>query len=271
MPLITISQDYGSHGYYVAQKVAQELQLALYDDETLREEALKIGVNTENLGAMKEQVPGLFDRLLSVKPDVYLEVLQGVVYHVSSTNKGVIVGHGSQVLLKDFGCALHVRIITPVEKRIRYFIEEKGLEKDLARKIVLSKDEEFKRFFRYAFNMDINDPLLYDLVINTDKVGIESAISHIIELAKSNEIVECNINALKIMKSRALEKKIHAKLIQNGVVMTGIKVEVTEQGDAHVHGVINEADEREKIIEIVGSISDLNKIEVNITVVPLFT
>ena len=79
MALITISQDYGSHGYYVAQRVAKELQLALYDDETLREAAVEMGVKGENLDALKEQVPGFFDRLMGFKPDVYLNVLQGVV------------------------------------------------------------------------------------------------------------------------------------------------------------------------------------------------
>ena len=103
MPLITISQDYGSHGYYVAQKIAQELELELYDDETLREAAGKLRVETENLNALKEQVPGFFDRHMGVKPDIYLDILQGVVYQMSSKNKGVIVGHGSQVLLPFLG------------------------------------------------------------------------------------------------------------------------------------------------------------------------
>lgn len=269
MSLITISQDYGSHGYYVAQKVAQELQLELYDDETLREAAVKLGIKTENLNALKEHVPGFFDRLMGVKPDVYLDVLQGVVYHMSRKNKGVIVGHGSQVLLKDFGCALHVRIISPVEKRVHYFMEKQGIEENLARKIVLSKDNEFKGFFRYAFNMDINDPLLYDLVINTDKIGIETIISHIVELAKSNEITECSTSAMAVMECRALELKIHATLIQNGVVATRIMIEVTEPGKALIHGVVSDKIERQKIIEVLDTVSDLNNAEVKIAVVPL--
>lgn len=269
MSLITITQDYGSHGYYVAQKVAEQLQLELYDDETLRDAAVKMGVQSENLNALKEQKPGFFDRLMSVKPEVYLEVLQGVVYNVSSTNSGVIVGHGSQVLLKDFGCALHVRIISPVEKRVKYFMEKKGIEEDLAREIVLSKDDGFKSFFQYAFDLDINNPLLYDLVLNTDKIGIETIISHIIDLAKSNEMAECSIGALDIMKCRSLERKIHAKLILNGVIMTGIIVDVPEPGKAYVHGIISEEGERSKIIEIMGSIEDLKEVETKLTLVPL--
>lgn len=269
MPLVTITQDYGSHGYYVAQRIAQELNLDLHDDETLREAAVRQGVTKEHLDAMKEQVPGFFDRHMGSMPEVYLDVLQRVVYQVSSDNNGVIVGHGSQVLLRDFECALHIRIITPVEKRVRYFIEEKGFEEEQARKIVSTKDEEARDFFRYAFKMDINDPLLYDLVINTDKISIETAISHIIQLARSNDIAECNIGALAIMKCRALEMKIHAMLAQMDIITRGIKIEVDEPGKAHVHGVVNDEIERRNIVNALGSISELEDTKVNIYVAPL--
>ena len=264
MALITISQDYGSHGYYVAQRVAKELRLALYDDETLREAAVEMGVKGENLDALKEQVPGFFDRLMGFKPDVYLNVLQGVVYKVASDNNGVIVGHGSQLLLKDFGCAFHVRIITPQEKRIRYLVEEKGKEEEAAVKLVREKDEEFTSFFRYAFKMDINDPLLYDLVINTDKIGIETAISHIIQLAQSNDITECNISALGIMKRRALEMKIRASLIDSGILNTRIKIMVPEQGKTLVHGTVIDSVERQKIINVLDDIPELDDVDVKI-------
>lgn len=266
MPLITITQDYGSHGYYVAQKVAEKLQLDLYDDESLREAAVKMGVKLENLKAIKEQVPGFWAQLMGAKPDVYLDVLQGVVYTMASENNGLIVGHGSQVLLKDFGCALHVRIVSPVEKRVRYFMEKRSLSEEQARKLVRTKDAEAKDFFRYAFNGDINDPQLYDLIINTDKISIDTIISYIAELAGSNEITECNIGALTTMKRRALGLKIHAKLVQKGVDMTGLKIEVEEAGKALVHGVIKEDVERENIKEVLDSISELNTVEVKVTV-----
>lgn len=269
MALITISQDYGSHGYYVAQRVANELQLDLYDDETLREAAVELGVKEENLDALKEQVPGFFDQLMGFKPDVYLNVLQGVVYKMASRNNGVIVGHGSQLLLQDFGCAFHVRIITPQEKRIRYFVEEKGKEEEAAVKLVCDKDEEFISFFRYAFKMDINDPLLYDLVINTDKIGIETAISHIVQLAQSNDITECNIGALVIMKRRALEMKIKARFIDSGILTTGIKIEVTEQGKTLVRGTVIDTVERQKIISVLDDIPDLDDVDVNINLAPI--
>ena len=269
MSLITISQDYGSHGYYVAQRIAKELNLELYDDKTLREAAVRQGVKEENLDAMKEQVPGFFEWHMGSKSDVYLDVLQKVVYQVASDNNGVIVGHGGQVLLRDFGCALHIRIITPAEKRVRYFIDEKGFEEEQAREIVRTKDEEARDFFRYAFKMDINDPMLYDLVINTDKISIDTVISHIIQLAQSNDIAECNIGALAIMQCRALEMKIHAMLAQRDIKTTGIKIEVEQPGKVHVHGVVNYQAERQKIANALDTISELKDVKVNIYVAPL--
>lgn len=269
MPLITISQDYGSHGYFVAQKIAEELQLELYDDQTLREAAIQLGVKPENLNALKDQLPGFFAQLMGAKTGLYTDVLQEVVYQMASTNNGVIVGHGSQVLLKDFGCALHIRIISPAEKRVRYFMEKQGIEEGLAKELVKSKDSEAQTFLRHTFNMDINNPLLYDLVINTEKIGIETAISHIVELAQSNAISECSIDALNIMKCRSLEMKVHAALLQADIFMTGIKVEVTEPGKTFVHGAVGDYSERSRIIDVLGTISELNDAKVNIVVVPL--
>jgi hypothetical protein len=48
MPLITITQHYGSHGYYVAQRITHELNLDLHDDVTLREAAARQGVTKEH-------------------------------------------------------------------------------------------------------------------------------------------------------------------------------------------------------------------------------
>lgn len=269
MPLITITQDYGSHGYFVAQQVAERLQLHLYDDETLRHAAVRLGEKTENLDGLKEKVPGFFDQLMHGKKDVYLDVLQGVVYQIASENNGVIVGHGSQVLLKDFGCALHVRIITPAEKRVRYFMEKRGLDEDQAWKLVTTKDEEASDFFRYAFKMDINDPLLYDIVINTEKISIDSVISHIMDQAGSHEIAECSIDALAIMKCRALERNIHAKLIQADVKMIGIQINVPEPGRARIHGVINDNIERMKITDVLATMPELKDVEMNLVEAPV--
>ena len=69
-----------------------------------------MGVRSEDLKSLDETAPGLFDRILGKKPDWYLDIMEAVVYKVSRQGQGVIIGHGSQMLLRDFGCALHIRV-----------------------------------------------------------------------------------------------------------------------------------------------------------------
>jgi hypothetical protein len=122
MSLITISESIGCGGKAIAALVAKELKLELYDDRRLEEEAIQLGVQPEALKDLDEKAPGLFSRMFSDKPQVYLDLLQGVVYEVAKRGQGIILGHGSQVLLRDFGCALHVRIYGSESSRIEYLM-----------------------------------------------------------------------------------------------------------------------------------------------------
>ena len=119
MSLITISQDFASGGFAIAKKVAEELSLNLYNDDRLKEKALEIGVKYENLPGIEEKVPGFFDRLLRKSPGIYLDVLQEVVYRAAEQGEGIIFGHGAQILLRDFECALHIRIFAPGKNAFR--------------------------------------------------------------------------------------------------------------------------------------------------------
>jgi len=117
--LITITSGIGSGGLSIAKSVSEELELELYDGQRLREEAVTVGISTEEIKSLGQKAPGLLNRLLSRKPDTYLEVMGAVIYEVASRGKGIILGHGAPWLLKGFGCALHVRVYASGPSRIR--------------------------------------------------------------------------------------------------------------------------------------------------------
>ena len=74
MSLITITSGIGCGGMIVANLVSERLKLELYDDERLQEEVVKNLISREALGMFDEKAPGLFSRLLSHKPEVYLDL-----------------------------------------------------------------------------------------------------------------------------------------------------------------------------------------------------
>ncbi|RJQ53447.1 MAG: cytidylate kinase-like family protein [Desulfobacteraceae bacterium] len=206
MPLITISRRIGSGGEVIAAKAAEALNLKLYDDLKLQHTAIGMGLRREDLKSLNEKVPGFFDRLWSRKPQSYLSIMESVVYKVAQEGKGIILGHGSQFLLRDFGCAFHVYIHATGPSRTRCIMETKGISQEAAEKLIAKKDHEQIGFFRYAFHMDWNDPSHYDLIINTEKLGIGAAAKMIVDTAGSDTLQECSLTAVEAMERLSLKK-----------------------------------------------------------------
>ena len=123
MSLITVTTSIGCGAMSVSQKVAEGLELELYDDERLQQEALNMGYSAEDLKGFDEKAPGLFDRLLRRRPEIYNELMATVIYEVARRGEGIIIGHGATYFLKDFSCALHLQIQTSKPFRIRRLID----------------------------------------------------------------------------------------------------------------------------------------------------
>ena len=102
MHLITISRGVGCGGMVIARLVAEELKVPLYDDHKLQQEAIGMGIRPDEVRELEEKSPGFFDLLMSHKPEIYLNYMEALIYEVDKRGTGVIMGHGSQMLLADF-------------------------------------------------------------------------------------------------------------------------------------------------------------------------
>ena len=269
MSLITISRNVGSCGEVIARRVAETLNLELYDDNKLQQAAIDMGVPSKDLKSFDEKAPGLFDRILSKRPEVYLDLMNAVVYDVAHGGKGVILGHGSQILLRDFGCALHVYIHATGSSRLQYIMETRGLSKEAAEKYIRKSDNQQKGFFRFAFHMDWNDPSLYDLIINTEKMGIEAAVKLISDAASSDEIQACSLTAVDAMEKLSQKKKVEAKLVENDINLYLLHVEVPEKGVAYINGTVYTAAEKERVTELAKAVADISEVRSDLAVMPV--
>ncbi len=268
MALITITIGIGCEGMAIAQGVADGLKLELYDDQRLQEEARKIGIPPEVLENVDEKAPGLLSRLLSRKPDVYLDLMEAVIYQVAHRGEGVIMGHGAQLLLRDFGCALQVRIHASESTRIRNLMDHQGLSQETAAKMIHKSDSERRGFLQFAFHKDWHDISLYDLIINRDKLSVDSAAKLIMEVAQSQEIKECSLTALDAMESRSLSKKIEAALLKNDISLTEIHIEIPEKGVALIRGWTHTRENKDLLLEVVKEVPGVSEVKSEVAVVP---
>jgi cytidylate kinase len=257
----------------IAASVADELALELYDDKRLEKEAIRLSIKPEVLRDLEEKTPGLFSRIFSDKPQIYMNLLHGVVYEVAKQGQGIIMGHGSQMLLRDFGCALHVRIHASESSRIENLMSQRGLGREVAEKLVRKSDNERRGFMRFAFHMDWNDPSLYDLVINRDKLGIDSAAGLIIQAARSQEIKECSLTALESMENLSLARRVQAAVLENEVASDiyhrhMFHIEVPEKGVVQVSGYTDTEEARARFLEVVDGVPGVTEVRSEVSVVP---
>jgi cytidylate kinase len=267
MPLITITQSIGCDGLAVARRVADDLQVGLYDDSKLREEAIRMGLDVGTLERFQEKAPTWFNRLMGDKPEVYANLIGSVIYEAARSGEGVIIGHGSQVLLQDFSCAMHVLVTATTERRINSLMGQ-NLTQEAAEKVIHKSDSQNKDFFRFVFHRDWDDPSLYDLCVNPGKIGIERASQTIVETARYPELKACNIYALEAIERLSQTKRIEASLSELDLKPLGLMVEVPEKGVVHISGILLNHADKERIPKVVRGIPGVERVDMDVMVMP---
>lgn len=268
MSLITITHTIGCDALGIARRVADGLAVEVYDDSRLREEALRMGLHTDQLKGFREKPPDWFEHLLNNKPEMHLNLMESVIYEAARLGQGVFIGHGSQMLLHDFGCAMHVLITAQEESRIRNLTDQMTLSREAARKLIHQSDNQKKGFFRYAFHKDWDDPTLYDLCVNPDKIGSERAAQLIMEMARSPELRACSVYALDALERLAQTKRIEASLMEMDIRHSGLRVEMPQKGVAHISGVLFNHEDKGRIPAVVGRIPGVEKVQLDVMLVP---
>jgi cytidylate kinase len=260
MSLITITSGIGCGETIVAQKVAEGLKMELYDDARLQKEAISMGYSSEDLKGFDQKAPGLLDRLLRRRPEIYNELMAAVIYEVAHRGEGLIIGHGSFYFLKDFSCALHLRINASKEFRVQRVADKMKISPDTALNLIENRDREVKSFLDFSFNIDWNDFSLYDLVINVDKVGIDDAARMIITLSETENIQACSLTALESMEKLSLLKKVEATVMKDNINPQELLIDVPEPGIVKLTGLINPMRTEAGITELIRSVPGVKKV-----------
>ena len=266
MPLITITDSIGTNGKAIAQIVAERLGVGLFDDITLQAIVNETGISAGLEYRFDQQAPGIWDRLLSREPQVYLDIMEAAVYDIARKGEGVIIGHGSQILLRDFACAFHVRLLSEIQTRVNNLVISHGMNLHTAENLVEKSDKSQKGFFRYAFQIDLDTPSLYDLVINMGKMKNETIAELILGAVQSEDIQSCDLDALSSMKRLSLERKVHAELLEKNIDTSTLNVAVSERGTADITGVAVSQEEKNRIPEIVKNVSGISQVNADLTV-----
>lgn len=132
----------------------------------------------EAAGLTETEEPGFDERR-------YIETLTSVIREIASKGDVVILGRGSQLILRDWPRTLHVLVMAPLPERVRLLCEREGMDESEAARRIQESDRHRAAFHRKFFKADPSDPCLYDLVIRLPRVDRETAAELIATAARS--------------------------------------------------------------------------------------
>jgi glucuronide carrier protein len=194
--VVTISRQVGSGAHVVAQHLVERLQARashpsvpwkvfdhdlverVIEEHDLPERMAKF-MPEDRISAMSDTL----DELFGLRPSSWSLVRQTAetILHLAELGDAVIIGRAGNLITRHIPGALHIRLVGSLEKRIAHVEGYLGLDHLAASEYVRTQDLARKRYVETYYSKDIDDPLLYDLMINTDRVSYGEAARIIAE------------------------------------------------------------------------------------------
>jgi cytidylate kinase len=166
MTIVAISREMGSGGYEIGAAVAKALGFEYVNRQILLEAAHAHGVPEATLVDVVERRPSLWERF-DTERGLYLTFLEAAYYAFAERGNLVTASRSGPFFVRDVRHALKVRIMAPVEVRVRRVMAQAQLDQKAATAKVHAYDREMSGRIDYLFGRDWTWPEHYDLVLNT--------------------------------------------------------------------------------------------------------
>ncbi len=172
--VVTISRNYGSLGKKVGQLLADTLEVRCCDRQILQEVARRANTDEELVKVLDEHISHIDDHWWNslinkdtLSYEEYYKYLVETIFSISLRG-GVIIGRGANLILGPER-AFRVRIVGSPLKCAERVAEREHISLEEAMQKAHDVDQERAEYIRKLYKTSIDDPLAYDLVLNSDR------------------------------------------------------------------------------------------------------
>ncbi len=219
MAIITISPQMGSGGPEIGMAIAQRLGYRYVDQELIADAVRRYGLAEEKASHLDESKPTLFERF-DAETRHYITVLQTTLLEFAEQDDCVLMGRGGQWLLRGIPNVFRMRVIAPFDMRVKQWIKRTGEvagetpNQRAAVDFVRRDDAERSGRMRYLYEVDLDDPSLYDVVVNTEKIRYEAAVEMVERVVRRPEMATTD-DGRRLLASRVLVSRVQVALATN--------------------------------------------------------
>jgi cytidylate kinase len=200
MAVITISRQFGAGGITLGKMIAEKFGYTFADTEVIKMVAEMANVSTHFVETVEKEAGGKFSKFISktvskplvdrilknehgyIDEEIYLDYLVLIIAQMADDGDVVILGRGSQYILDDHPDAYHILLIDKFENRVRFMQKHYDLSQSRASQVVKNEDKRRFNLYKKLGKADYDNPELYHLVLNMNRISLEKAEQLICDL-----------------------------------------------------------------------------------------
>ncbi len=216
MPLIAIARGSYSATCRLAERVSMELASKAISREEVLEHAATYGIQETGLGEgglMEKQPPHLWDRHAPQRRQ-YLIILKAALMDFIIDGNAVYHGHLAQFLLTDVPKLMRIKVNASMPIRINAVMKELGLTEAAAEAHIIEIDHRRTEWSKFLYGIEYNDPQNYDIILNMDRMSLDSMAEVIVAAMTRPEFV-VDKESLGILKNVHLKALVMAHLVRS--------------------------------------------------------
>ena len=207
--VVCISHATGAGGEEVGRLVADELGFLYLDDEIVAKAAAKAGVGPEEVADAERRrslIMRALDGLAQGGAETWtmgtvglpptgaglgrydlVALIREAIEQAAARGNVVIVAHAASHVVSPAEDALRVLVTASPDRRAARLAELEGIDGKEARRMIKDADAGRRDYLKSLHGVDQEVPTQYDLVLNTDVLGIEEAARAVSVLSRAPE------------------------------------------------------------------------------------
>lgn len=259
MPVIAMNHEMGSQGMFVAEGLAAQLGLSMVHHEVVDYVAEKMHARKSTVRRFLEGKAGMLERWSTDESSLAVYKAEEIL-DLAAKGNVLIRGWGATYLLRRIPHVVCVRVCAPVERRVKLLMERLDTDEEFAREEIRRSDTAHVANMQHQFGVTWGDPLLYDIVLNTERVSIASCIEQVKLLAKRPEFQETAASRAQL-EILTLEYHIRSALQSNPATA---EVEITinvDDGKIVLQGIVLSEEEKRATGETTAKVAGVKKVE----------
>jgi cytidylate kinase len=242
MTVIALTQEMGSLAKDVAERVAKDLGLEVMRHEVADAVSSRMHVPTSLIHRLREGKLGTIERLRADRASMAVYMTEELL-DVAARGDVVLRGWGATCVLRQVPHVVCVRVTRSFEKRVAWLQQQLGSDDiGFVEEEIRRSDRAHAARMNAQFGVTWGDPLLYDIVLNTDRVSVESCAEQIAALSRRPEFAETEASRA-MLENMAVEARVRAALRADEASRDVDVTVASDRGRVVLSGMVLDADE----------------------------